>query len=87
MLDMESNLTIMKTEFFKLPLPSEELAKFQALKKTNSVSKEHLSPTQNRLINIIKSGDEEFIRALSNAVNGFVLLRKSAEKAKVENKN
>jgi hypothetical protein len=74
--DIESNLAILKSELFSLS--PEELIKFQALKKAKSADKENLSILQTRLIKTIKDGDEEFIRALANVVNGFVLLRKNA---------
>ena len=73
--EMESSFAILKNEMFALS--PEELAKFQALKKVKSANNENLSPLQMRLIRIIKSGDEEFVKALSNAVNGFVSLRKA----------
>lgn len=84
--EMESSFAILKNEMFALS--PEELAKFQALKNAKPANSENLSPTQIKLIKIIKEAkDKDFIQALSNTINGFVLVRKNAEKMKDEKKN
>ena len=72
--EIESSIATLKNELFSLS--PEELAKFQSFKAIKAKNGENLSATQTKLIKIIKEADnEDFIRALSNAINSLVLVK------------